>query len=433
MKHPDARIEKLLAVLAAPRLAEIDLSLNRIEALLAALGNPQDKLPPVVHVAGTNGKGSLLAYMKAILEAAGYKVNRLTSPYLVKFNEQITLGNEDISDEYLLSLLEELLAVTADYPVTFFEASTALAFLAFAQTPSDIVLLETGLGGRLDATNVVKKPALTAITPISIDHSEFLGNTIAEIAGEKAGIIKQSVLCVVGPQVPEALEVLEKAAEKREAALYRYGKEWRVEPREDGFRYISTRRTADFPLPNLPGKHQINNAATAIACIDCLSGFTITDAHIAQGITHALWQARLQRLTQGKLAAMLPRDAELWLDGGHNASAGEAVAHWLKQQKKPVHVIWGMLKTKDAKQFLAPCVPYIRSLSAMTIEGKPDSFTPQELAEIGRSHGIESFSVAGAKEGIEGIIARENGPFTILICGSLYLAGNILWQNGLNP
>lgn len=435
MKHPNNHIEVLLSALANQKLPTIDLSLDRISNLLNVLGNPQDRLPTVIHIAGTNGKGSLVAYLTAIFEAAGYKVNRLTSPYLVKFNEQMYLSGKDIDDAQLLSLLQKTITYVDKYPVTFFEASTALAYLAFAENEADITLLETGLGGRLDATNMVKSPALTAITPISIDHKEFLGETISKIAGEKAGILKRNVPCVVGKQEAEAAKVIEQTAKKINSPLYRIGAEWSIEEEKNGFRYASGKRKVNMPLPNLTGHHQIFNAATAIACIDLIRGFKITDEHIAKGITHAMWPARLQHITKGTLANLIPKESELWLDGAHNPGAGQALAEWLKVQKKPVHMICGMLQDKDAEHFISPLTPYIKSLTAISIEGKKQSYNPDQLSGIARKLGVESHTYAGNKieEAISGILKKEDAISSgviILICGSLYLAGNILHQNG---
>jgi len=433
MKHPNARIEGLLTALANPNLGVIDLSLARIERLLLALGSPHDRLPPVIHVAGTNGKGSLLAYLTAIFEAAGLRVHRYLSPHLVRFNERIMLAGQDISDAALLPLLERVAAQAGLHPVTFFEATTAAAFLAFAETPADIVLLETGLGGRLDATNMIHSPLLTAITPISIDHVEYLGNTLPLIAAEKAGIIKTNVPLVVGPQPQEAQYVIERIANIAHAPLYRFDQEWIVKPDQNGFYYCSSRRNDVFPLPSLEGEHQRANAATAIACVDAMEGFVITAQHINFGITHATWPARLQRLKTGNLAALLPANSELWLDGGHNPGAGAVIAAWVKSQQKPVHLICGMLSNKDVRQFLLPLSPFVRSLAAIPIEGEPGGQNAEHIYNIAHQLGIGSTLRINIKNAIEAIVTEDKNDFIILICGSLYLAGNILWQNSLMP
>jgi len=430
MKHPNIRIQAHLDFLTNQHLPLVDLSLERLNILLSALGNPENNMPPVIHVAGTNGKGSLLAYLKAIFEQGGYRVHRLTSPYLVRFNEQITIAGEEISDDYLLELLDYLQPVIQKYPVTFFEAGTALAFLAFASRAADIVLLETGLGGRLDSTNVIQNPLLTAITPISMDHSEFLGDSIAKIATEKAGILKQGVPCVVGSQSEAALQAIRKRAAELDVALYEYGKDWHIIEKQDGFEYISHSRTKWFPLPNLAGRHQMYNAATAISCMENLPEFAITHEAIAQAITHTQWQARLQPVTQGKFFAMLPPYIELWLDGGHNPGAGEVLADWLQKQGKPVHLIAGMLNTKDAAAILRPLVPYITSLTAVPIPHKPQSYTAGELAIIAENLGIASQLAETVEEAIQNQVKSITVPSLILICGSLYLAGHVLWENG---
>src|SRR5947208_5846265 len=300
---------------------KIDLSLGRIERLLAALGNPQEHLPPAIHVAGTNGKGSTVATMRACLEAAGYRVHVYTSPHLVRFNERIRLAGELIEDEALIALLEECEQVNAGQPITFFEVATCAAFLAFSRIPADIALLETGLGGRLDTTNVVRRPAATAITPISLDHQAFLGDTIAAIAGEKAGILKPGAPAIIGPQPDAAQAVIEARAAALDAPLFRWHREWHCEPLSSlsriagegaraqsaragegvGMRYEGPRWQLDLPLPSLPGAHQIVNAGTAIACLEQLPQFSLPPAAIADGLRHIDWPARMQRLRHGPL------------------------------------------------------------------------------------------------------------------------------------
>src|SRR5947208_1337665 len=311
--------DELLAELKALHPRRMDLSLGRIERLLAALGNPQDRLPPVIHIAGTNGKGSTVATLRACLEAAVYRVHVYTSPHLVRFHERIRLAGQLIKEDSLLALLEECERANAGAPITFFEITTAAAFLAFARVPADIVLLETGLGGRLDTTNVVRHPAVAAITPVSLDHQAFLGDTVAAIAGEKAGILKPGVPAVIGPQPDDAAGVIEARAAAIGAPLYRWQKEWRCDPQPPpaagGMRYEGGRWRLDLPLPALAGLHQTANAGTAIACLEQLSGFSLPASAISDGLRHIDWPARLQRLTRGPLVAMLPAGSELWLDG----------------------------------------------------------------------------------------------------------------------
>src|SRR5258707_13466211 len=290
----------------------IDLSLERIKALMVDLGGPQDRLPPVIHVAGTNGKGSTVAYLRAIFEAAGYRAHVYTSPHLVEFNERIRLAGRLIEDGELALLLGEVERVNAGRPITFFEVTTAAAFLAFARHPADVVVLETGLGGRLDATNLVARPAACALTSISLDHTDHLGDTLAKIAFEKAGILKPGARAVIGPEPAEANAVFARRAEAVGASLFRCGAEWRMEVGADGFRYIGN-RALDLPFPALPGRHQIDNAGIAVAVVDSLAGFEIAEGDAQEGLRRVEWPARLQRLTRGKLAALLPEGTELFL------------------------------------------------------------------------------------------------------------------------
>lgn len=421
-----AAVEAFLNRLHHPALASIDLSLDRMHRLLAMLGNPHRRLPPVVHVAGTNGKGSLLAYLKSILEAGGLRVHRYTSPHLVRFTERIVLQGQEIGDQHLESLLRHVAPMLQQQPATFFEATTALAFLAFAESPADIVLLETGMGGRLDATNVIEKPLLTAITPIAFDHMEYLGNTLPAIAAEKAGILKAGVGCVVGRQQAGALQVIENAAAERGVSLYRMGVEWQAAKGH----YHSTRRSLDFS-PSLAGDFQYDNAATAIACMDCLPQFGINDAHIRQGIAAARWPARLQHITEGRFSEILPPGIELWLDGGHNAQGGEVLAAWLAQQsaRMPVYVICGMVRGKDMQAFLAPLAPSVRSMLAIAIPGEANSQPAEPLAGAARAVGMEAQPSESLEKALKTTLESAKAPAMIMICGSLYLAGKVLAAN----
>lgn len=419
-------VEAFLNRLHHPALAAIDLSLDRMHRLLAMLGSPHKRLPPVIHVAGTNGKGSLLAYMKAILEISGLRVHRYTSPHLVRFSERIELAGKEISNAYLESLLRHVAPVLQQQPATFFEATTALAFLAFAEKPADILLLETGMGGRLDATNVIEKPLLTAITPVSFDHTEYLGDTLAKIAGEKAGILKKNISCVVGCQQPEALQVIEAQAQPLQAPLYRLGQEWQVEKG----RYQSPKRSLQFS-PALAGDYQYDNAATAIACIDQLPQFSISDEHIIRGIANAHWPARLQRLTHGAFAKILPPGIELWLDGGHNPQGGEVLAAWIRQQSggKPVTLISGMIKGKDMAAFLEPMAGSVQKLYAIAIPGETNSQPAAKLAEAAQAVGIQAQPMPSLENALKTALESAKAPAIICICGSLYLAGKVLAAN----
>ena len=408
----------------------IDLSLGRIEGLLAALGNPHESLPPVIHVAGTNGKGSVVATTRSCLEAGGYRVHAYISPHLVRFHERIRLAGKLIEEGRLIELLEECERANHGAPITYFEITTAAAFLAFARAPADIVLLETGLGGRLDATNVIHRPAATAITPISLDHQAFLGDTITAIAGEKAGILKQGSPAIIGPQVPEAASVFAAYAGRIGAPLYRFGQEWLCEASGGGMRYEGPRWQLDLPLPSLLGAHQIANSGTAIACLEQLVSFPLSHKAIAAGLRHIDWPARLQHLTHGPLVEIMPVDWELWLDGGHNPGAGEvlaqAVSHW---RDRPLYLVTGMLNTKNAAGFLAPLAAHAGVLYAVTIPGEENPLPVAAIAAAAHSVGLparESPSVADALLAITG----ERGPARILICGSLHLAGVVLAHNG---
>jgi dihydrofolate synthase/folylpolyglutamate synthase len=421
------RILERLALLH-PKL--IDLSLGRVERLLAALGSPQDRLPPVVHVAGTNGKGSTIATLRACLEAGGYRVHAFTKPHLVRFHERIRLDGHLIEEEALSALLEECERANAGAPITYFEITTAAAFLAFARTPADIVLLETGLGGRLDATNVIRRPAVTAITPISLDHQSFLGETIAAIAGEKAGIFKPGAPAVIGPQPAEAEAVIESRAMAVGAPLYRWDREWRCDAVGEGMRFSGGRWRLDLPLPSLIGPHQIVNAGTAIACLEQLSEFPLSPDAIAQGLRHIEWPARLQRLTRGPLVAMTPAGWELWLDGGHNPGAGvvlaEAVSAW---RDRPLYLIVGMLNTKDAAGFLAPLALYAKALAGITIPGEENPLSAEAIAATARSVGIPASIAASVEEALARFVP-EVAAGRVLICGSLHFAGTVLAENG---
>ncbi|MGH7053259.1 MAG: bifunctional folylpolyglutamate synthase/dihydrofolate synthase [Stellaceae bacterium] len=408
---------------------KIDLSLGRIERLLAALGNPQDRLPPVVHVAGTNGKGSVVATLRACLEAGGWRVHAYISPHLVRFHERIRLAGTLIAEDDLVALLEECERANGGEPITFFEITTAAAFLAFARTPADAVLLEVGLGGRLDATNLVRRPAATAITPISLDHQAFLGDTIAVIAGEKAGILKPGVPAVLAPQTPEAQTVLEARARAVGAPLYRWGEEWRSFPSDGGMRYEGKSWQLDLPRPSLFGAHQIVNAGTAIACLEHLDALPVSAEAIAAGLRQIEWPARLQRLTRGPLIAMMP-GWELWLDGGHNPGCGEVLAavaaDW---HDRPLHLVVGMLNTKDAAGFLRPLSPYVRDLRAVTIPGEDNALPAEAIAAAAHEAGIPA-QTAPSLAAAFAEIAATSKEGRVLICGSLHLAGVVLADNG---
>ncbi len=429
MARSDAVLDRLTRL--HPKL--IDLSLGRIERLLAALDCPEEKLAPVVHIAGTNGKGSTLAFLRAMLEAAGNRVQVYTSPHLVRFHERIRLTGGPVAEPDLAALLETCEAANGAAPITFFEITTAAAFLAFAREPADILLLETGLGGRLDATNMIARPLLTAISPISVDHVQFLGETIEEIAFEKTGILKPGVPAVIGPQAPEAMAVIERRAAEEDAPLHRYGREWQVRPEasaEDGGLVFEGRGKArGYPTPALLGAHQIENAGLALACAELLDDFGLDAAACTAGLAQAEWPGRLQRLTRGPLIELLPEGWELWLDGGHNAAAGAALARDLADwRERPLHLVYGMLNTKGAQGFLRPLAPCAETLHAVAIAGEPASLSAEEAAREAREAGFRAQANASVADALRAI-AKDRAPGRILICGSLYLAGQVLAEN----
>jgi dihydrofolate synthase/folylpolyglutamate synthase len=408
----------------------IDLSLGRIERLLAALDNPQEKLPPVVHVAGTNGKGSVIATLRACLEAGGYRVHAYISPHLVRFHERIRLAGELIEEEALIALLEECERANDGTPITYFEITSAAALLAFARTPADIVLLETGLGGRLDATNVIRQPAVTAITPISLDHQAFLGDSIAQIAGEKAGILKPGVPAVVGPQTEEAEAVIETRAIERGAPLKRWQREWYCTADGSGMRFTGEQWQLDLPLPSLPGAHQIANAGAAIACLEQLRSLPLRSEAVAQGLRRIAWPARLQRLTCGPLVDLMPPGWELWLDGGHNPGAGAVLADFVAGwHDRPLFLVVGMLNTKDSGGFLGPLVPHAKALAAITIPGEQNPLPAETIATAARTVGIIATTAPSVDTAVRSFSSKIP-PGRVLICGSLHLAGKVLAENG---
>jgi len=424
----DAILARLLDL--HPKL--VDLSLGRVERLLAARGNPELNLPPVVHVTGTNGKGSTLAFLRAILEAAGYRVHAYASPHLVYFHERIRLAGELITEDHLEAVLAECERANAGEDITFFEITTAAAFLAFSRTPADIVLLENGLGGRLDATNVVPRPAMTGITPISLDHQQFLGDTIDLIAAEKAGIIKSGVPCVAGPQVPEAHAVLAATAARVGAPLVSYGEDWSVEASTDGLQLALQGEMMPLPKPNLGGAHQFINAAHAVVMARHLDGFVITDDHLRAGVSGADWPARLQRLTRGPIINALPDDCEVWLDGGHNPDAGQALAAHAADAwgDRPLYLIAGMINTKDPVGYFQPLCSLVESVQCVTIPNETASVSGDDLAETARGAGHTAMAAASAIEAAEAIAGNVSGPARVLVCGSLYFAGHILRSHG---
>ncbi|MTE00409.1 bifunctional folylpolyglutamate synthase/dihydrofolate synthase [Paracoccus sp. YIM 132242] len=423
MSHSDAVLDRLMSL--HPKV--IDLSLDRMHRLLAALGHPERCIPPAIHIAGTNGKGSTQAMIRAGLEAGGCRVHAYTSPHLARFHERIRVAGDLIAEADLAATLEECEAANAGQPITFFEITTAAAFLAFSRTPADYTLLEVGLGGRLDATNVIDSPRLTVITPVSIDHTQYLGETLPLIAAEKAGIIKRGVPVVVGPQDDEALRVIEAKASGLTAPVLAHGQHWMIAPDRGGMVYQDDHGLWDLPLPNLIGPHQIQNAGTALAALRQLGA---TDAQARAAVTQAQWPARMQRLRRGPLVDLAGPQAELWLDGGHNPAGGEAVAATLAAMPpRPTHLVCGMLNTKDIAGYLRPLAAHARSLTAIDIPGEPNTLPAETTAGLAASVGMTATTATDAAEAITQIIARDPKA-RILICGSLYLAGRVLRENG---
>ena len=420
------RIEGIVARLHGlhPRL--IDLSLDRLRGLLGKLGSPELRLPPVIHVAGTNGKGSTCAFLRAMAEAAGLRVHVYTSPHLVRFNERFRVAGPLVSDAALAATLEEVEAANAGAPITVFEVITAVAFVLFARVPADLCVLEVGLGGRGDATNVIPAPASCAITSISLDHRDLLGDTLGAIAAEKAGILKPGVPVAIGDQPAEAASVLLACAAAAGAPVRLRGREWRIVPG----RYEDADGVIDLPALGLPGAHQWDNAGIALAALRAarpvLPAGALTDAALAAGLARAAWPARLQRLT-GRLAALLPAGWELWLDGGHNPGAGLALAAQLAAWgDRPVHLVVGMKQAKDTAEFLRPLLGLAASVWAVA-EPEQHLALPVE-AIVAASGGVARPGplVADALRGVP----REGAPGRVLICGSLYLAGEVLKQDG---
>jgi dihydrofolate synthase/folylpolyglutamate synthase len=425
----DAVVERLRGL--HPRV--IDLSLDRVQRLLDALGNPENSLPCVVHVAGTNGKGSLIAFLKAICEAAGHTVHTYTSPHLVRFVERISVAGSLLDDDALVAVLEECEAANNGQPITFFEVTTAAAFLAFSRTKADVTLVETGLGGRFDATNVFDRPALCAITPVSMDHMSFLGDTLEAIAFEKAGILKKGIEAVIAPQDPRALTVIRSRAETLGTPLSCFGGDWSCEPGTQGFDLRDGAEKITLPQPVLNGPHQIENAALAAVCARRL-GLAIDDTAIATGLKQAIWPGRLEKLVAGPLPDLLGPGWELWLDGGHNVAAAQVLAGVLQEwHDKPLYLVFGALSSRDPADFLSVLAPYARHLKAIAIDGEETSLSAADSLQAARSVGFEAAESRSLAEALSAIRAESATPGRVLICGSLYLAGAVLAENKTPP
>jgi dihydrofolate synthase/folylpolyglutamate synthase len=440
--RPLPELADLIARLSALHPKSVDLSLERMHRLLERLDHPERKLPGVIHVAGTNGKGSTIAYLRAILEAANLSVHVLTSPYLVRINESFRLGKTGggvfVEDAELHAALEHCERVNDGAPITIFEIQTAAAFCLFAEHPADAVLLETGLGGRLDATNVIDAPLATVIAPVGMDHTEFLGGTLSKIAGEKAAIIKRGVPVIAAEQPPEAAAVIEQQARRMHAPLHAAGQQWHVNVERGRLVYQDEHGLMDLAAPKLFGRHQFDNAGLAIATLRALDAFRIDASAFEAGVIGAEWPARMQRLASGNLVSLAPPGCELWLDGGHNADGGRVVAAALgdleERVSRPLVVIAGMMGNKDASGFLANFAGLTRHIIAVQIPDREGAMPPDTLADAARRLGMRVETSAGVDAALRSLtrLAYEVPP-RILITGSLYLAGQVLAANGTLP
>ena len=437
-----APLSEVIARLSALHPSRIDLDLERMHRLLERLDHPERKMPPVIHVAGTNGKGSTIAYLRAILEAAGLRVHTYTSPYLVRLNECFRLGRAGggalVGDDELCGALEHCERANAGAPITIFEIETAAAFCLFARHQADVVLLEVGLGGRLDATNVVDTPLATVIAPVGMDHTEFLGDTLTKIAGEKAAIIKRNAPVICAEQPTEAMAVIEAQARRMHAPLVAAGQQWHVNVERGRLVYQDDRGLMDLAAPRLFGRHQFDNAGLAIAALRAIDAFKIDTAAFEAGIVNAEWPARMQRLASGALVDQAPSASEIWLDGGHNADGGRVVAAALgdleERVPRPLVVIVGMMANKDAVAFLANFAGLTRHIIAVRIPDRDSAMRPDRLADAARQLGMRVEISDSVEAGLRSLarLAYEVPP-RILITGSLYLAGYVLSANGTAP
>jgi dihydrofolate synthase/folylpolyglutamate synthase len=435
--RPKDELGDVIARLSALHPKRIDLSLDRMHRVLARLQNPEKKVPPVIHVAGTNGKGSTVAYLRAVLETAGLDVHAFTSPYLVRINECFRLAGTLVGDDELQAAFERVEEANAGEPLTFFEAKTAAAFCLFAQHPADVLLLEVGLGGRLDSTNVIEAPLASVITPLSMDHMEFLGDTLTAIAGEKAAIIKRNVPVITAEQPGEAMTVIEAQSRRMRAPLHAAGQQWHVSIERGRLVYQDERGLMDLAAPRLFGRHQFDNAGLAIATLRAIETMKLSHAAY-EGIANAEWPARMQCLSTGRLIGLGPPGCEIWLDGGHNAEGGRVAAAALgdleERVSRPLVVIAGMMASKDAKAFLANFAGLTRHIMAVEIPDQDKAMPPDRLADAARSLGMR-VEIAGSVEAALRSIAKlaYEVPPRILITGSLYLAGPVLAMNGTPP
>jgi dihydrofolate synthase / folylpolyglutamate synthase len=432
-RSDDPVLDALLQAAFALHPVEIELSLGRLERLLARLGNPHSKLPPVFHVAGTNGKGSTCAFLRACLEAAGHRVHVYTSPHLIRFNERVRIAGQIISDDALAELLREILARNAGQPITFFELTTALAFLAFSREPADACIIEVGMGGRMDATNVIAAPLVTGIAQLGLDHQQWLGATILDIAREKAGIAKRGVPMVVSRYSKPVTARIAEVAGVAGAILRGRGQDWEVAAYDGALHFRDAEGRLTLPLPRLAGAHQIDNAGLAIAMLRAQTLLPVPEAALRAGMGWAEWPARLQRLEPGPLLRLLPPGSELWVDGGHNPAAGRALAEALDANfvgGRPVSMIVGMLAPKDATGFLKAFADRVAAVTTVPIPGHA-YHDPASLAAEATACGLPATAATGLVPALQAITAnaRAAQPLVVLITGSLHLAGHALALN----
>jgi dihydrofolate synthase/folylpolyglutamate synthase len=427
-----SRTDAILARLSKLHPKLIDLSLDRMLPLLERLGNPQDRLPPTIHVAGTNAKGSTIAYLRAFLEASGKKVHVYNSPHLVRFNERIRLAGKLVGTRRLNAALEAVEALNNGDPITFFEVTTVTAFMLFAETKADYLLLETGMGGTYDTTNVVKHPLGTIITPIDLDHQGFLGNTVAEIAVSKAGILKAGAKAVMGLQLDEARPVLERAARRLGVTPIWQGEDFHGSEQDGRLVFQDEDGLLDLPPPALSGSHQFDNAALAIAAARHF-GLPVDERGLAEGLRRVPWPARMQPIRDGKLRALLPAGHELWLDGGHNAHGAAALARTIAAMpERPLVVIMGMMNTRAPEDFLAPFRDlHPAQILTLTIPGEANAHGAEEIAARARAQRFPAKAARSIATALRAAAEIENAR--VLICGSLYLAGDVLAKNGTLP
>jgi dihydrofolate synthase/folylpolyglutamate synthase len=430
-----------LSALARLHPRRIDLSLERIAGLLDRLGRPQDRLPPVIHVAGTNGKGSTVAFLRAALEAAGHRVHVYTSPHLVRFNERIRIGRAGggalATDAQLIAAIHAVRQANGDAPITFFEITTAVAFHLFAEHPADYCLLEVGLGGRFDATNVVDAPLAAVIASVSHDHADFLGTDLMHIAAEKAGVLKRGRPGIVGPQDANALKIIALEGEKVGASIFSHGADYTAFVESGRLVYQDEDGLLDLPLPRLPGRHQVDNAGLAVAALR-RAGPPLPAAAFEAGLLAADWPARMQRLRSGPLVEMAPTDADIWLDGGHNPAAGAAVAAAFaeleERDPRPLVLIVGMLTTKDPAGFFRPFAGLARHAMTVPVPDSEAGYDPRVLADIAMQVDVPASPFVDVRAALAALAAAGDAErLRILICGSLYLAGSVLRENGPWP